>query len=52
MSDRDALRALLRTLAGNYEEIRRRLGLRTDEQEDQAMAVMERVCKFSYMRPQ
>ena len=49
MSDLDGLQALLKILAGNYEEIRRRLGLRTDEQEDQAMAVMERVCEGSYI---
>ena len=49
MSDLDGLQALLKILAGNYEEIRRRLGLRTDEQEDQAMAVMERVCEGLYI---
>ena len=49
MSDLDGLQALLKILAGNYEEIRRCLGLRTDEQEDQAMVVMERVCEGSYI---
>ncbi|KAF8437922.1 kinase-like domain-containing protein [Boletus edulis BED1] len=42
ISDRDALRVLLKILTGNYEEIRRRFGLYNDEQIDLAMAVMGR----------
>ncbi|KAG6377307.1 hypothetical protein JVT61DRAFT_15096 [Boletus reticuloceps] len=42
ISDRDALRVLLKILVGNYEEIRCCFGLCSDQQIDQTMAVMER----------
>ncbi|KAG6377320.1 kinase-like domain-containing protein [Boletus reticuloceps] len=45
MSDRDTLRALLRIIAGNYEEIRRRFSIDNDEQEGHAMAALERGLK-------
>ncbi|KAF8437938.1 kinase-like domain-containing protein [Boletus edulis BED1] len=44
-SDRDTLRALLRVIAGNYEEIRRRFSIDNDEQEGHAMAALERGLK-------
>ncbi|KAF8122164.1 kinase-like domain-containing protein [Boletus edulis] len=51
MSDRDALRALLRIVVGNYEEIRRRFGIHNDEEEGQAMVAMEREVKSAKITP-
>ena len=46
-SDRDDLLRLLKKISGNYEEVRRCLGLHSDAEEDEAMAVMERVREAS-----
>jgi len=49
--DRADLRSLLTKLVGNYPEIRHRFSLHSDEDEDLAMAVMERVRECSYSCP-
>ena len=45
--DRESLLQLLRNIVGDYPKIRRQFELHSDEDEDQAMAVMERVCESS-----